>query len=62
MAEVRRMCRVCRTKKAKSALTRWVVGPDGHPLRDETQRLPGRGFYTDTPECIERLTKMKVKP
>ncbi len=62
MAEPVRMCKICRTRAPKRQLTRWVIGPDGRPVKDETGQLPGRGFYTDKPECAERISKMKVKP
>lgn len=60
MAEVLRMCRVCRHKRPKAELVRWVKGENGF-MRDQTMRLPGRGFYTDSGACEEKLAKMKVK-
>ncbi len=60
MREVRRMCRICRTKKPKTELTRWVEGPAGL-IQDDQQRLPGRGIYSCSPECTNKLTRIKVK-
>jgi len=61
MAEPERMCRMCRGKHPKAELTRWVHGADGSLMRDDTKRLPGRGLYTCSPACADKLAKMKVK-
>jgi predicted RNA-binding protein YlxR (DUF448 family) len=57
MAAPVRMCRVCRQRGEKSGLRRWVI-QDGRLVADEAQRLPGRGYYTDSPTCIEKLPKV----
>lgn len=49
-----RMCRVCRARKPKADLTRWVRTAEGLEV-DRLQRLAGRGFYTCKPECAEKL-------
>jgi len=61
MAEVLRTCRVCRAKRPKAELTRWVFDATGQLVKDEVKRLSGRGIYTDSSECAEKVTKMKVK-
>lgn len=57
MAEPVRMCRVCRRRAAKAKLRRWVL-VEGQLHEDIAQRLTGRGYYTDTPECATRLPKV----
>lgn len=55
-----RMCKICRTRAPKAALTRWVAGPQGW-VQDPAKRQPGRGCYTDSPECASKLTGQKPK-
>ncbi len=45
-----RTCLGCRGEKDKSALVRYVMGPDGAIHVDLRHKLPGRGAYT----CVER--------
>jgi hypothetical protein len=49
-----RMCRVCRKRLPKAQLTRWVRGA-GAAVRDPTQTLPGRGYYTCSDACATKL-------
>jgi YlxR-like protein len=51
-----RMCRNCRARKPKQELTRWV-GEGAQAVRDEAQRLPGRGYYTCTEPCARSPRK-----
>lgn len=60
MAQRLRMCRVCRAKRPKAELVRWVDSKAGW-VRDDAQTMAGRGFYTDSVACAEKLAKMKVK-
>lgn len=55
-----RQCRICRTRKPKAELTRWVKGESGW-VQDEAMRLPGRGVYTCSPECAAKLLSGKRK-
>lgn len=61
MAEPERMCRICRGKHPQAELTRWVRSADGTLLRDDTKRSPGRGYYSCSPACADKLAKFKVK-
>ena len=45
MAEPERTCRVCRLRRPKSQLVRWVVGTDGL-VKDPDYRMSGRGYYS----------------
>lgn len=54
-SEPTRMCRVCRQRLPKAQLTRWVRKSDGSVVRDETQRLAGRGAYTCSAACATKL-------
>jgi predicted RNA-binding protein YlxR (DUF448 family) len=40
-----RMCIVCRARREKPLLARFVAGGGGIPLADPRQVLPGRGCY-----------------
>lgn len=55
-----RQCKICRTRRPKAELTRWVQ-LEGSWQRDETGKAPGRGAYTDSPECAAKLTNGKKK-
>jgi predicted RNA-binding protein YlxR (DUF448 family) len=55
-----RRCRVCYRQLPKAELQRWIR-QDGQFVRDEAQKLPGRGYYTCSLECAERLSKIKIK-
>ena len=57
MAAPVRMCRVCRQRAPKVSLTRWVV-LDGRLAEDPEKVRPGRGYYTDSSDCAERLPKV----
>ncbi len=52
-----RRCRVCRAQAPKTELDRWVM-QDGQLTADPTQTAPGRGYYTDSPACAERLPQV----
>jgi predicted RNA-binding protein YlxR (DUF448 family) len=49
-----RSCRICRSRHPKSQLQRWVRGVSGFE-QDLQQTAPGRGFYTCSPACAQRL-------
>lgn len=53
-----RMCRVCRERLPKSQMKRWVAR-EGTMVEDLAKRLAGRGYYTCSPECLEKLSKDK---
>ncbi len=56
-----RSCRICRTKKPKAELTRWVSSGSGW-VKDETKTAQGRGVYTCSEKCTEiLLTKFGKK-
>lgn len=58
-----RMCRVCRRRFEQSELTRWTM-PDGHLAPDEGAKAPGRGMYTCSDNCTQKLKtqpKLRVK-
>jgi predicted RNA-binding protein YlxR (DUF448 family) len=52
-----RMCRVCRQRRPKAVLARWVLG-DGGPVRDPKQVMSGRGVYTCSAACAEQLARV----
>lgn len=54
-----RSCRVCRVKRPKRQLARYVVTgePDKALVADPAQRLPGRGYYACSDRCAEILPK-----
>ncbi|TAK88888.1 DUF448 domain-containing protein [Patescibacteria group bacterium] len=56
MAEPQRSCRVCRTKRPQAQLQRWVR-QGGTVLADTqtTGHQPGRGFYTCSSACANKL-------
>ena len=55
-SEPTRMCRVCRKRLPKAQLTRWVrSGGTAAAVRDTTQTLPGRGYYTCSDACATKL-------
>ncbi|MCU0587102.1 MAG: DUF448 domain-containing protein [Syntrophobacteraceae bacterium] len=50
-----RMCLVCRSRRAKGSLLRLALDPvTGQVVRDEIQRLPGRGAYV-CEKCLPGL-------
>lgn len=49
-----RSCKVCRTKSAKTTLERWVYVDDNLVL-DRAQILPGRGYYTCSRVCANKI-------
>lgn len=49
-----RRCRVCRTAHPKAGLQRWVKGEAGL-VPDDSQKMPGRGYYSCSPRCAEIL-------
>jgi predicted RNA-binding protein YlxR (DUF448 family) len=55
-----RSCRVCRSKMPKSQLTRWVAGPQGLEP-DPLQGQPGRGYYSCSTACAEKLKLNRPK-
>lgn len=52
-----RMCRVCRRRAPKTTLERWTRSPGGF-TPDPEQRNPGRGYYTCSPACAAKLSKV----
>lgn len=55
-----RSCRICRQTLPKSQLTRWVW-QDGQLVRDTAQRLSGRGIYSCSQQCTDRIIKAGPK-
>lgn len=51
-----RQCRVCRMRKPKLELLRWVIR-EGNLAQDPAQQLPGRGYYSCSPKCTAILPK-----
>lgn len=59
--DVIRTCIGCRGKAAKAALVRYVRGDDGALVRDDAQRLPGRGAYVHPgAECWDTARKRRA--
>ncbi len=58
-----RMCVVCRERKAKGELSRYIRGGKGsHPVSDPDQKLPGRGMYVcDREECRKRFEWISLR-
>jgi len=56
-----RMCVICRRRFSKRELTRYIrPAGAGEPVQDESQTLPGRGYYLCADEaCRSRLSKYK---
>jgi predicted RNA-binding protein YlxR (DUF448 family) len=54
-ALVERMCVICRERRNKSALIRFVFTEEALPLEDARQVLPGRGYYI----CAQGACKEK---
>jgi predicted RNA-binding protein YlxR (DUF448 family) len=48
-----RTCRICRFKKPKSELTRWVN--EGGWIKDVSKTMSGRGVYTCSEKCTDIL-------
>lgn len=56
-----RMCAVCRTVKAKSALLRIVRLPSGEFVIDESGKADGRGAYIcKDVDCAEKCVKKRL--
>ncbi|HSX41261.1 MAG TPA: YlxR family protein [Candidatus Saccharimonadales bacterium] len=55
-----RQCKICRTRRPKVELMRWVRTDEGWQ-RDESSKLPGRGAYTDSDECAAKLLSGKKR-
>jgi predicted RNA-binding protein YlxR (DUF448 family) len=51
-----RMCRICRKRADQDSLTRWAQADSGW-IEDPKKRISGRGVYTCSPECSDKLTK-----
>ncbi len=49
-----RMCRVCRERQPKAQLRRWVVR-EGELTHDESQKEPGRGYYSCPTDCSAQI-------
>lgn len=49
-----RMCRVCRRRAPKAELKRWVI-KNTQLVEDLAAVEPGRGYYTDSPDCEAKL-------
>ncbi|MBC5824462.1 MAG: YlxR family protein [Candidatus Eremiobacteraeota bacterium] len=54
-----RQCVGCRGRMEKRRLLRFVPTAQGGWMADSAARLPGRGAYLCSPQCIERLRKNK---
>lgn len=55
-----RTCVVCRAKKRKEELFRFLV-TGGQVVFDSAQKGSGRGFYVCSSECWDRAVKKKRK-
>ncbi len=55
-----RTCRVCRTKRQKTELVRWIVTPTG-PVADDGSGLGGRGLYSCPGGCTDKLSQRRGK-
>lgn len=55
-----RTCVICRTKKPKEELFRFVI-KDKEVVFDKQQKDSGRGFYLCGKECWENAVKKKRK-
>jgi predicted RNA-binding protein YlxR (DUF448 family) len=49
-----RMCRVCRVRRPKHELDRWVIR-DGELIADPGQLEPGRGYYSCPANCSSQI-------
>lgn len=55
-----RQCKICRARKPKPELTRWVKASQGW-FKDESGRAEGRGTYTCGPQCEQKLLTGKKR-
>ena len=55
-----RTCVICRTKKPKKELSRFLV-TDGKVIFDKSQKGTGRGFYICSKECWDKAITKKRK-
>lgn len=55
-----RTCVICRTKKPKNNLFRFVVN-NGEVEFDKTQKIQGRGFYICSSDCWDKAVTKKRK-
>ncbi len=56
-----RMCRVCRVRRPKNELERWVLEADQLKF-DTNQVLPGRGYYSCPDGCSAQIhSKVALK-
>lgn len=61
MAEVFRMCAVCRKKYPKTELLRIVKSPSGKIYIDESSKADGRGMYICKDKaCLQGAAKKKA--
>jgi predicted RNA-binding protein YlxR (DUF448 family) len=52
---VERSCVICRTRRQKADLSRFVLTEGSVPLEDVKRILPGRGYYV----CVQGACKEK---
>jgi predicted RNA-binding protein YlxR (DUF448 family) len=55
-----RTCVGCGKKQVKGLLHRVVLDEANLPVRDPTQRAPGRGVYLCGPGCLSAAVKRKA--
>ena len=55
----KRSCIACGKDDGKSNLIRFVRGADGSVNYDETGKVPGRGAYVCSQDCLEKALKTK---
>jgi len=55
-----RTCVICRTKKPKRELFRFL-NKNGRVVFDKKQEMPGRGFYICSKDCWNEGVKKKKK-
>ncbi|MDY6852079.1 MAG: YlxR family protein [Thermodesulfobacteriota bacterium] len=55
-----RTCLGCASKKAKRALARLALNPEGQVVWDRRQTMPGRGAYVcPSRDCLAKALKIK---
>ena len=56
-----RTCVVCRVKRDKKDLNRFVLDREGYLVRDDAGKKPGRGIYVcPSNSCLEQLSSKKL--
>ncbi len=57
-----RTCVICRKKRAKNNLLRFILLPSNKIIYDLKQNLPSRGYYCcDDNDCLTKLDRWRKK-